>query len=359
MSVFSIAATDKHAGSAYQLCKVISIKKSETAPVADVELSYTEYNAENKPYEEQIKCSFWNDERTGFMLCDEILGADTTVPILVQIGKRANNYRAVRMLQKNHMLTHKLDGKEMNFIYGRAGHVKSETRTKSDGKDIKVFSFEIPVKRGDKKEIAKVVFWDNQETVARISKKVKEGSMLIAITGKENDNMTFSGIRIYLTKEMPKQNVVKDPSIKPEEQPKPDAKPDESKAEAPAPVQEAPAEAPNEQQAAVPAQEQTAPEQAAPAEPEKEAGVSVKDAAGLKEGEKMLTIGAIGASDPHTIAETYKLRPEWVEYIAFVLKPWSDDPARMEQQKSQQASCKAYLNAIGVTGPQKFVPPAK
>ena len=355
MSVYSIPATDKHAGSSYQLCKIISIKKSETAPVADVELAYTEYNSENKPYEEQIKCSFWNDERTGFMLCDEILGADTTVPILVQIGKRSNCYRAVRMLQKNKMLTHKLDGKEMNFIYGRAGHVKSETRTKSDGKDMQVFSFEIPVMRGGKKEVAKVVFWDNQETVQRVSKKVKEGSMLIAITGKENENMTFSGIRIYLTREVPKQAVVKDPSIKTEAQPKPE----EKKAEAPAPAKETPAEAPKEQNAEAPKQEQATAEQPAPAEPEKEAGVSVKDAAGLKEGEKMLTIGAIGASDPHTIAETYKLRPEWVEYIAFVLRPWSDDPARMEQQKSQQASCKAYLNAIGVTGPQQFVPPAK
>lgn len=348
MSVYTVPATDTRAGSEYQLCKVISIKKSENAPVADVELAYTEYNENKQPYEEHVRVNFWNDDRTGYTLCDDILGADPNAPVLVQIGKRGNSNRAVRMCTKNNMLTMKLDGKETNFIYGRAGHVKSETRTKSDGKDIKVFSFEIPILKRGQKVITKVVFWDNQETVQRVAKKVKEGSILVAICGKENENMTFSGIRIYLASEKPKQVTVKEPALN-TEPPKAETKPE------PKPEHLA-ADTKTEQPKAEPAKEQ--PKQAEPA-PAKENGISVKDAAGLKEGEKMLTLGAIGKSDPHTIAETYKIRPEWVEYIAFVLRPWSDDPARLEEQKSQQASCKAFLNAIGVTGPQKFVPPAK
>lgn len=348
MAIFTISATDKRAGSTVQLCNILNTEASGEGICA--ELQWEEWDTKSKKmFPKQEKVQFWNDKE-GYQNADiikEAAAGDSKV--LVQIGVRKTGARAVRIIQKNSIMKIKVDDKETNLIYGRICKPQMKSAVLADGKEVDLFYIEVPVLRGGAKEICKISFYteDVQKKLPAIKKLAKDGAVAVITCGKENKGCKFSGQSVYLADSKPVKAEVKEPALKDEPAPKPatpknaETKPVEAKAPA------------TEAKPAEPTKATSAEQKA----PQAKESVSGKDLAGAKAGEVILSIGKIGETLKKSIKETYVLRPEWVEYIAFSMEPWSDDPARLEFMKSQQKDARTYLESIGVTGPEKFTPP--
>lgn len=321
MGIYNIPSTDKRAGSEIQLCKILGVKRvNETLATAEVQ--YMEWNKETKKMF-PITCtvSFWNDTRTGLMNADFIVKAaeDKSSEVLVQIGTKKDGSRhAVRVIGKNSLMKISYDDKEVNFIYGRIANVVAASRQTKEGEELQLVNFDIPVLRGGKKEVEHITFWGNtngsesdKAAFARKKRLTQNGVIAVVTVGKEVEGKSFSGFSLYAVST--------------------------AKQEASAPADKAPANPPQPKPAV-----QNPPQ------------IPVKDFAGSKEGDEKLVIGKVAQQLQKTIREMYEAYPEWVEHVAFQMVPWSDDPERLELMKSQQASCRAYLESIGVTGPVTF-----
>ena len=318
MALFTIPASDKRVGSEVQLCTILNKGELKTfddgGKVIEAEVEYTDY-VDRKPYPKYLTISFWDSNQTGWMNATAVNERAVGDKILVQIGVRADNSCVgVRVGLPNTVMTIEYDGKKASFIYGRIG--KADLIKNGNQQAL---LFEVPVLRGGKKEIVKTAYWPDASDPGKLDRMkamAQPGLAAVFICASEKEG-GYIGKHIFMVT-APKQ-----PNLQSKE---PDVK------EAPAPAK-----------APVPAADEK---------------VSVKEVVGLKEGEVLLTIGDYMKDARLTIKDAYKKDPAWVEYIAFCMEPFSDDPARAEMMRKQQASCKTYLQAIGVKGPQQFKVPA-